>query len=55
MISHLYRYNSKAISNLAGLKVDKHENGDHGYISYPKPNYVLDKLEEEHTPKELVD
>ena len=53
MLSHLYRYNAKAISNLAGLKVDKHENGDRGYISYPQPNYVLDKLEKEHTPKEI--
>ena len=51
MLSHLYRYNAKAISNIAGLKVDKHEDGDRGYISYPQPDYVIDKLEDEHTPE----
>lgn len=41
-ISHLYRYNAKAMSNLAGLIVNKQTGNDHGYIpmldpkSYPE-------------------
>ena len=36
-ISHLYRYNAKAISNIAGLAINRHAGGDNGYIPNPKP------------------
>ena len=36
-LSHLYRYNAKAISNLAGLLVSRVGNEDHGYLPAPKP------------------
>lgn len=36
-MSHLYRYNSKAVSNIAGMMVDRQENEDNGYIPNPKP------------------
>ena len=36
-LSHLYRYNSKAVSNIAGLLINRHEGGDNGYIPNPKP------------------
>lgn len=36
-ISHLYRYNAKAISNIAGLVINRHAGGDNGYIPDPKP------------------
>ena len=36
-ISHLYRYNSKAVSNIAGLAINRHEGGDNGYIPNPQP------------------
>lgn len=32
-LSHLYRYNAKATSNLAGLFVDRQDHSDHGYMS----------------------
>lgn len=36
-ISHLYRFNAKATSNIAGLFVNRHANGDNGYIPIPQP------------------
>lgn len=36
-ISHLYRYNAKAISNIAGLAINRNEGGDHGYLPNPQP------------------
>lgn len=36
-LSHLYRYNAKAMSNLAGLIVNKQARSDHGYIPMPDP------------------
>lgn len=34
-VSHLYRYNAKAVSNLGGLLVNKQTGGDHGFIPIP--------------------
>ena len=36
-ISHLYRYNSKAVSNLAGLLVNRQAHVDRGYLPGPPP------------------
>lgn len=48
-ISHLYRYNAKAVSNLAGLLVDRQANEDHGYLPGPKPVRFPDVLEYDET------
>lgn len=37
--SHLYRYNSKAVSNIAGLAINRHAGGDNGYIPNPQPSH----------------
>ena len=44
-MSHLYRYNAKATSNIAGLAIYRNEGGDNGYIPNPKPA---------HHPRSLV-
>lgn len=49
-ISHLYRYNAKAASNIAGLAIDRNEGGDNGYIPNPKPAHHPRSLLHKHTP-----
>lgn len=53
-ISHLYRYNAKAVSNLLGLAINRHEGGDNGYIPSPQPSHYPDSLLFSKTP-ETVD
>lgn len=36
-VSHLYRYNAKAPSNILGLVVDSYANNDNGYIPLARP------------------
>ena len=43
-ISHLYRYNSKAVSNLAGLLVNRQNHVDRGYLPGPPPPIFPDRL-----------
>ncbi len=43
-LSHLYRYNAKAVSNIAGLFVNRQENEEHGYVPAAKNNVRLGKL-----------
>ena len=43
-LSHLYRYNAKAVSNIAGLVINRHEGGENGYIPFPKPAHFPDSL-----------
>lgn len=43
-LSHLYRYNAKAFSNLAGLLYSRQEGGDRGYIYVPKPPHFPEQL-----------
>ena len=43
-LSHLYRYNAKAMSNIAGLFVNRQENEDQGYVPAPNASVRLDKL-----------
>lgn len=50
-ISRLYRYNSKAASNLAGLVVNRQTGGDNGYIPIPQPAHFPDVLVREHSPQ----
>lgn len=43
-LSHLYRYNSKAVSNLAGLIVDRQAGNDAGYMANPKSGQIVGAL-----------
>lgn len=44
-VSHLYRYNAKAVSNIGGLFVNKQVGEDHGYVPIPKPAYFPQQME----------
>jgi len=44
-LSHLYRYNAKAVSNIAGLLYSRQDNADNGYIPNPRPVHFPDRLE----------
>lgn len=46
-ISHLYRYNAKAASNLWGLVINRQKNADKGYMPLPKPNQFPTKAYKE--------
>ena len=50
-LSHLYRYNAKAVSNIAGLWVSRQSGEDHGYLPNPKPAQFPNSLEDVKTPK----
>lgn len=43
-LSHLYRYNAKAVSNIVGLAVSRQTGEDHGYLPNPKPQFALSSL-----------
>ncbi|MBQ8158888.1 MAG: hypothetical protein IJ081_07715 [Prevotella sp.] len=43
-VSHLYRYNAKAASNLVGLVLNRQKDNDQGYIPLPKPNQCPQQL-----------
>lgn len=50
--SHLYRYNSKAVSNITGLTYKKTQT-DNGYFPAPSPLVFPQKLEEETASSEI--
>lgn len=52
-ISHLYRYNAKAASNIAGLAINRHVGGDNGYIPCPRPAHYPSSLEYSNTPENV--
>lgn len=52
-ISHLYRYNAKAASNIAGLVINRQKGGDNGYIPSPQPACFPDSLQYSDTPKKI--
>lgn len=52
-MSHLYRYNAKAASNIAGLLVNRQEEGDNGYIPCPKPTHYPSILKHSNTIKNV--
>lgn len=43
-LSHLYRFNAKAVSNLAGLLLSRQADGEQGYIPNPEPRRFPDML-----------
>lgn len=52
--SHLYRFNSKAVSNIFGLVVNRQANADRGYLPQHAPAHIPDMLRTEPVP-ETVD
>ena len=51
-ISHLYRYNAKAASNIAGLFISRQERDDHGYLPVKESSVILGELTEAKTVTE---
>ena len=51
--SHLYRYNAKAVSNIAGLAVNRQAGGDNGYISHSRPAHFPKKCRAEGDAKRI--
>ena len=47
-LSHLYRYNAKAVSNIGGLFVNRQTDEDNGYLPQPKPAFPPQELIEVH-------
>ena len=45
-LSHLYRYNAKSVSNIAGLLYSQQKDEDHGYLPQKKPQHFPDQMEE---------
>ena len=52
-ISHLYRYNAKAVSNIAGLLINRNTSDDNGYFPNPEPLHCPDHLEHLNTPDQI--
>ena len=48
-VSHLYRYNAKAPSNIIGLVLNRQTGNDNGYIPLPKPGSFPKELTPEKT------
>lgn len=51
--SHLYRYNSKAFSNIAGLLVNRHAGGEMGYIPRARSQYMVIELKNGVCPEKV--
>lgn len=52
-LSHLYRYNAKAVPNLAGLIMSRQEKADHGYVPLARPMHFSEKLGEKEGQKKI--
>lgn len=52
-LCHLYRYNAKAVSNLAGLLVNRQQGEDAGYNPLPQPGSVPSDLIKADTPESV--
>lgn len=50
-LSHLYRFNAKATSNIAGLVVTRLDSGNNGYVPYTPPAHFPNTLYHLNTPK----
>lgn len=46
-LAHLYRYNAKATSNLAGLFIDRQEHSDHGYMAGEQKSFHPQQMNSE--------
>lgn len=54
-VSHLYRYNAKASSNIIGLVLNRQKENDNGYIPLSKPDQYPRRLETEETLNDVDD
>lgn len=52
-ISHLYRYNSRAVTNIFALFVNRLEGEDNGYLPNPRPTHPVGPLVHIDTPKKI--
>ncbi len=52
-VSHLYRYNSRAVTNIFALLVNRLEGEDNGYLPNPKPTHFVGVLLHSRTPKQI--
>lgn len=52
-LSHLYRFNAKAVSNIGGLAVRRNRNEDNGYVPVPKPAIAPSRPDSIHTPDKV--
>ena len=52
-ISHLYRFNAKATSNLAGLVVSRLDNSNNGYVPYAPPAHFPNTLNYKNTSEDV--
>jgi hypothetical protein len=50
-LSHLYRFNAKAMSNIAGLFVSRQSESDRGYIPTPKPALFPSQIDTSAVPE----
>ena len=53
-LSHLYRFNAKATSNIAGLVVTRLDSGNNGYVPYTPPAHFPNTLYHLNTPKHAI-
>lgn len=53
MISHLYRYNAKAVSNLLGLFVNRNAAGENGYVPSYEPEHFPTQYEYWEKPEKI--
>ena len=52
-VSHLYRYNAKASSNIIGLALDRQTGNDSGYIPLPRPDQFPKEPSNEETKYDI--
>ena len=52
-LSHLYRYNARAITNIFALVFNRLEGEDHGYLPNPKPTHPVGALRHVDTPQRI--
>ncbi len=52
-VSHLYRYNAKAVSNLGGLLINKQSGEDHGFVPISGASHHPQKMEHRSTLKRI--
>ena len=52
-LSHLYRYNAKAVSNIGGLLVNRQDQSEHGYIPLARPAFFPEIPRKAHAPQQI--
>lgn len=52
-VSHLYRYNARAITNIFGVVFNRLEGEDNGYLPNPQPTHPVSALRHVDTPQRI--